>query len=120
MRFKIDENLPVEIAEVLINVGHDAKTINDQQLQGIRDPVLINVCKNEKRVLITLDTDFSDIRTYPPQDFSGIIVLRVGSQAKQHVIKVFQHIIPLFEREPLNQHLWIVEETKVRIRGKDN
>lgn len=120
MLFKIDENLPLEIAELLINAGHDAKTINDQQLQGTRDPVLINVCKNENRVLITLDTDFSDIRTYPPQDFSGIIILRVGSQAKQHVIKVFQHIIHLLGREPLNQHLWIVEETKVRIRGKDN
>lgn len=120
MQFKIDENLPIEIAELLINAGHDAKTINDQQLQGTRDPFLINVCKSENRVLVTLDTDFSDIRTYPPQDFSGIIVLRVGSQAKHHVIKVFQGIVPLLEREPLNQHLWIAEETKVRIRGKNN
>lgn len=120
MQFKIDENLPIEIAELLINARHDAKTINDQQLQGARDPLLINLCKSENRVLVTLDTDFSDIRTYPPQDFSGIIVLRVGSQAKHHVIKVFQRIIPLLKREPLNQHLWIVEETKVRIRGKNN
>lgn len=78
MQFKIDENLPIEIAGLLINAGHDAKTINEQQLQGIRDPVLIDVCKSEKRVLVTLDTDFSDIRAYPPQEFSGIIVLRVA------------------------------------------
>jgi predicted nuclease of predicted toxin-antitoxin system len=120
MQFKIDENLPVEIVELLINAGHDAKTVNEQQLQGVRDPVLIDVCKSENRVLVTLDTDFSDIRAYPPQEFSGIIVLRVGSQAKPHVIKVFQHIIPLIQQEPLNQHLWIVEETRVRIRGKDD
>jgi len=120
MQFKIDENLPVEIAELLTNAGHNAKTVNEQQLQGARDPVLIDVCKSENRVLVTLDTDFSDIRAYPPQEFSGIIVLRVVSQAKQHVIKVFQGIIPLIQREPLNQHLWIMEETKVRIRGKDD
>jgi predicted nuclease of predicted toxin-antitoxin system len=120
MHFKIDENLPIEIAEMLINVGHDAKTVNEQQLQGVRDPVLINVCKSENRILVTLDTDFSDIRTYPPQEFSGIIVLRVGSQAKQHVMKVFQRIISLIGVEPLNQHLWIVEETTIRIRGKDD
>jgi predicted nuclease of predicted toxin-antitoxin system len=120
MQFKIDENLPVEIAELLINAGHDAKTVNEQQLQGIRDPLLINICKTENRVLVSLDADFSDITTYPPQDFAGIIVLRVGSQAKYHIIKVFQHIISLLERETLNQHLWIVEETKVRIRGKDD
>ncbi len=120
MQFKIDENLPIEIAELLTNAGHNAKTVNEQQLQGARDPVLIDVCKSENRVLVTLDTDFSDIRAYPPQEFSGIIVLRVGSQAKQHVIKVFQSILPLIQREPLNQHLWIMEETKVRIRGKDD
>ncbi|MEK6681252.1 MAG: DUF5615 family PIN-like protein [Nitrospirota bacterium] len=120
MQFKIDENLPIEIAELLINAGHNAKTVNEQQLQGVRDPILIDACKSENRVLVTLDTDFTDIRAYPPQEFSGIIVLRVGSQAKQHVIKVFQNIISLFQREPLNQHLWIVEETRIRIRGKDD
>jgi predicted nuclease of predicted toxin-antitoxin system len=120
MQFKIDENLPIEIAELLINAGHNAKTVNEQQLQGVKDPVLIDVCKRENRVLVTLDTDFSDIRAYPPQEFSGIIVLRVGSQAKQHITKVFQNIISLTQREPLNQHLWIVEETRIRIRGKDD
>jgi len=119
MQFKIDENLPIEISEVLINAGYNAKTVNEQQLQGVKDPLLINVCKSESRILVTLDTDFSDIRAYPPQEFSGIIVLRVGSQAKQHVLKVFQRIISLIQQEPVNQHLWIVEETKVRIRGRD-
>ncbi|MDP3112136.1 MAG: DUF5615 family PIN-like protein [Thermodesulfovibrionales bacterium] len=120
MHFKIDENLPIEITELLAKAGYDAKTVNDQQLQGSKDPVLINICKSEKRVLVTLDTDFSDIRAYPPEEFSGIIVLRVKIQAKHHVIKVFQNIIPLINRESLVNHLWIVEETKVRIRGKDD
>jgi len=29
MLFKVDENLPVEIAELLSDLGHDAKTIKD-------------------------------------------------------------------------------------------
>jgi len=120
MQFKIDENLPIEIADLLVGASYDAKTVNDQQLQGIKDPILIDVCRTEHRVLVTLDTDFSDIGAYPPEEFTGIIVLRVGSQAKNHVIKVFRSIMPLIGREPLIQHLWIVEETKVRIRGKDD
>jgi len=119
MHFKIDENLPIEIAELLINAGYDAKTVNEQQLQGVKDPILIDICKSENRVLVTLDTDFSDIKAYPPHEFSGIIVLRVGSQAKQHIIETFQRVIPLIDREPLNQHLWIVEESIIRIRGKE-
>lgn len=119
MLFKIDENLPIEIGVLLIDAGHDAKTVNEQQLQGTKDSDLINLCKNENRVLITLDTDFSDIKAYPPHEFPGIIVLRVRSQVKHHVQKVFRQIIPLINREVLDQHLWIVEETRVRIRGKD-
>jgi predicted nuclease of predicted toxin-antitoxin system len=119
MQFKIDENLPIEIADLLINAGHDAKTVNEQQLQGVKDPVLIEICRSEHRILVTLDTDFSDIRTYPPQELSGTIVLRVGRQAKQRIIEVFRRIIPLIDHEPLKQHLWIIEETKIRIRGKD-
>jgi predicted nuclease of predicted toxin-antitoxin system len=119
MQFKIDENLPIEIAELLINAGYDAKTVNDQQLQGKKDSILAEICKSEHRILVSLDTDFSDIRSYPPQEFSGIIVLRVRTQTKPHVIEVFSSIIHLISREPLIQHLWIVEETKVRIRGGD-
>lgn len=36
MQFKIDENLPIEIAELLNDAGHDAKTVNNQQLQGTK------------------------------------------------------------------------------------
>jgi hypothetical protein len=40
-------------------------------------------------------------------------------QSQLHpVIKVFRGIIPLISREPLMQHLWIIEENRVRIRGK--
>jgi hypothetical protein len=45
--------------------------------------------------------------------------LRVGSQSKQHIVKAFQRIIPLVGTEPLGKHLWIVEETVIRIRGEE-
>jgi len=31
MLFKIDENLPIEFARLLLDAGHDAKTVNDQR-----------------------------------------------------------------------------------------
>ena len=119
MLFKVDENLPVELAELLSDLGHDAKTINDQRLQGVNDRVLLERCDKEKRILVTLDIDFSDIRTYPPQDHEGIILLRVGNQSKKHVLEVFKRIQPLIAQEPIKGRLWVVEENAVRIRGED-
>ncbi len=65
MRFKIDENLPVEVADLLRANMHDAMTIFDQHMVGELDPKVASVCKSEERAIITLDLDFSDIRTIP-------------------------------------------------------
>ena len=117
MRFKIDENLPVEIAELLISAGHDAKTVNDEHLQGKPDSTLAHICKKEHRVFVTIDMDFSDIRSYPPKDFSGLMVLRTFHQDKNHLLKTFNRILPMLKQEPLKNCLWIVEESRVRIRN---
>ena len=119
MLFKVDENLPVELAELLSDLGRDAKTVNDQRLQGVNDRVLLERCDNEKRTLVTLDIDFSDIRAYPPRDHEGIILLRVGNQSKGHVLEVFKRMLPLIAQEPIIGRLWVVEENRVRIRGED-
>jgi hypothetical protein len=39
MKFKIDENLPVEIAALLQEAGYDATTVLDQELGGVPIPV---------------------------------------------------------------------------------
>lgn len=116
MKFKIDENLPIEVAQLLREVGHDVYTVHDQGLVGAHDQVLARVCKDEHRAFVTLDIHFADIRNYPPGDFSGFIVLRLARQDKPHVLKVVSRLLQLFIPEELDAKLWIVDEDKVRIR----
>ncbi len=87
MRFKVDQNLPVEIADALRSAGHDA------------------------------DTGFGDIRSYPPRDYQGLVVLRPASQDKRAVLRLFAAVIPLLQREPIIGRLWIVEEHRIRTHG---
>ena len=115
MPFKIDENLPVELAELLQSIGHDAMMVYDQQLQGKPDSLISEICKEENRAIITLDVGFADIRRYPPVEFAGLIGLRLKNQDKYSILQVFQQVMSLLEKEPLVGHLWIVEEQKVRI-----
>jgi predicted nuclease of predicted toxin-antitoxin system len=116
MQFKIDENLPIEAAESLRNASHDALTIHDQQMVGDPDPQIAAVCKSEQRAIVTLDLDFSDIRTYPPGEYHGIVVLRPRTQAKAVVLNLVSQLIPLLDTEPLAGNLWILQETGLRIR----
>lgn len=118
MKFKIDENLPTEFAEILQECGYDAMTVYQQKLKGEKDPILLEICQQEGRILITLDLDFANIKNYPPEQFLGIIVFRVSRQDKPYLLSILQNIIPLFKQEKIKNHLWIVEEKRIRIRGE--
>ena len=119
MKFKIDENLPVEVAELLQIAGYEATTVDQEALSGQPDGRIAEVCLAEGRVLVTLDLDFSDVRVYPPDRYPGFMVLRVLRQDKPHVLDVFSQAIALLQTETVEQRLWIIEETRVRIRGEE-
>lgn len=117
MRFKVDENLPVEVADLLRDAGHDADTVSDEGLGGAADPDLGTLVRHEGRVLITLDVGFADIRSYPPGDYEGLVVLRLRRQDKVHVLRVCARLLQPLAGQPLNGRLWIVEDDSIRVRG---
>jgi predicted nuclease of predicted toxin-antitoxin system len=116
MKFKTDENLPVEAAEDLRRAGHDALTVADQHLAGQPGVRVADVCRAEGRALLTLDLDFSDIRVYPPSNYSGIIVLRPSVQTVKNIQRLVGQVIAVLPNEPLAGNLWIVDEGQIRIR----
>lgn len=118
MRFKLDENLPIEATRLLRSGGHDAHSVHDEQLSGAGDGSVAQVCQAEQRILITLDLDFADIRAYPPSLYSGLIVLRLARQDRDSVLAIAPRLLELLRTEPISQRLWIMDETRTRIRGE--
>ena len=117
MRFKLDENLHPDAALVLRRAGHDVETVWDEQLQGAADSRLADVLKRERRVFVTFDVGFADIRTYPPGDFAGLIVLRLQRQDRRAVVRVITRLLDSLIERPLAGQLWIVNERGVRVRS---
>ncbi len=113
--FKIDENLPVDVARTLVAAGFDALTVIDQELGGKADDIIADFCRLEGRVLITLDMGFADIRAYPPSRHAGLIVLRLHRADRQHILRALSQLIPLLKTNELSQKLWIVDEAGVRM-----
>ena len=117
MRFKLDQNLPIDAAFVLAAAGHDVMTVYQQQLAEAPDSQIVAVCREEGRALITSDLDLSDIRQYPPEQSPGLIVLRLKEQSRFNQLALLRKILPMLETTTLKGRLWIVGESKVRIRG---
>ena len=116
MRFKLDENLPIDLAEMFREAGHDAVTVLEQGLTGARDSALASVCMREGRAIVTFDTDFADIRTYPPHAFPGLVVFRLENQTRDHVLEIGTRLLKVLSDADLSGQLWIVEESRIRVR----
>ena len=116
MRGKVDENMPIESAGVLRTAGWVCDTVFDEALSGAEDPDIGARCRAEDRVLFTLDTDFADIRAYPPNEFVGIVVFRPVKPSRDSVLALLKQLIPVLTAEWAEHRLWIVEPGRGRIR----
>ncbi len=116
MRFKIDENLPEEYAALLRDSGFEAATVGDEGLGGAEDAVVAERSRREQRILVTLDLGFADIRSYPPGEHPGIVVIRSKIQDKNTLIALLRRAVKVLpERSPEGQ-LWVVEADRIRFR----
>src|SRR5689334_14404459 len=55
--------------------GHDVLTIADQQMSGAEDERVYEICRSERRMLVTLDHDFGQTIRFPPESTAGIAIL---------------------------------------------
>ncbi|RCK79325.1 MAG: hypothetical protein OZSIB_0196 [Candidatus Ozemobacter sibiricus] len=116
LRFKTDENLPREAADLLRRYGHEVQTVHEEGLAGASDRVIMAASLREKRILLTLDTDVADLRRYRPQDACGILVFRLKRHDKPALLLVLGKLIEVLAREDPTGKLWIIDERKIRIR----
>jgi predicted nuclease of predicted toxin-antitoxin system len=76
VKIKLDENMPMDLGELLRKADHDVVTVAEEGLAGCDDPPMLQAATAEARILMTYDTDFADIRRYPPGTHAGIVVFR--------------------------------------------
>ena len=115
LRFKLDENADPRWREPLVEAGHDVSTATEQSLQGVEDLVLPEACRAERRCLVTLDVDFAQILDFPPQEYSGLIVLRHPRPTLAGMRDLVRQLAVAVERESPLGRLWIVEPGRIRI-----
>lgn len=116
-RVKLDENLPRRVEPALRALGIDVETALSEGLSGAQDPMLLAACVAEDRILITLDLDFADIRTYPPGTTRGIWVLRPAVQEFEIVLGLALAGVRLAAVEQTSGRLWVIDERRVRVRA---
>ena len=108
--------LPIQLTHLFTESGLDTATVVDEGLGGASDMEVAAVCIGEERVLVTQDLDFSDIRTYPPAEYFGIVVFRLSTAARDALLEVGAILMERLEETSPTGQLWIVEDSRIRIR----
>ncbi|MDE2475141.1 MAG: DUF5615 family PIN-like protein [Alphaproteobacteria bacterium] len=118
MRFLVDANLPRSIVPLLLKRGHDVEFARDSGLAAASDQDIATRAKLTDAVLLTRDLDFADIREFPPEDYAGLVVLRLPDDATAStivgVVERFVHV-PAF-LDAVRSRLAIIEMDRVRFR----
>jgi predicted nuclease of predicted toxin-antitoxin system len=81
--FKVDEDLPVEVAERLRVAGHDVTTVREQSLSGTTDAELWPIIQREQRCLVTADKGFANAQMHPPGTHAGIVLFRLLQESRE-------------------------------------
>lgn len=116
MKVKVDENLPLSVAELLRERGVDAHTVHEEDLAGTTDPDLLDVMRLEDRMILTLDRGFGDIRRYPPGTHPGVVVLRLSDESAPAAREAVAQLVENHDLDDLRGAITIVQQGTLRIR----
>src|SRR3990172_5094936 len=86
MKVAADENLFEPIIDYLRKLGHDVLSIRDTSHSGISDDEIYTLACREKRVIMTMDKDFSRILRFPPERCGGIVVVKIYKRPVEELV----------------------------------
>jgi predicted nuclease of predicted toxin-antitoxin system len=115
MKIRLDENLPLRLADALRELGREVHTLFDERLAGQADADIWEATQKEGRFLIMQDLDFSDLRKFAPGSHQGILLVRLRSPNRRDLA---ERIAELFQKE--NAGDWagcfvVATERKIRV-----
>jgi len=73
LKLLCDEDVPKKVVDSLLKEGFDVKRVPF----GASDKKVAELAKLEGRVLITFDRHFTNPFLFPPEEYSGIIFIRI-------------------------------------------
>ena len=115
MKIKLDHNLSRHLKPSLQVFGHDVDTAFDEGLAGSSDNEVLYEATGQSRILFTLDTDFLNLKAYPPKHHGGVVVFRPTRQGALTVRKMVVAFVRSADLKKYRSRTAIVERRRIRI-----
>lgn len=116
MRFLIDNALSPVVASTLRGAGHDAVHIREYQMQHATDEEVFARAAQERRILVSADTDFGTILALRDVSAPSVILLRRGPSHPSAQGALLLSSLPLLTQELERGCIAVLDQGRVRVR----
>ena len=115
MQFLTDENIPTILVKAIRARGYFVKDVKEESLIGLKDGAIMALARDEERVIITLDKDFT---TYPLKNHYGVVVLRYSNKNAYNLTERFCYFLDSPLKDSLNKNLCELFDTYIKIHKR--
>jgi predicted nuclease of predicted toxin-antitoxin system len=121
LRFFADHCVPTAVTRFLREQGYEVFQLRDHIPPDSPDDVVIATAQTYDAILLSLNGDFADIVSYPPEKYKGIIGIQVRNHPEllPRILKRLKTY--LWEHPSMDDYdgrLLLIEVHRIRIRGK--
>ena len=119
LRFFTDHCVSNLIIQDLRNAGYEVFRLKDCIPIDSADSLVISKTQELNSILISLNGDFSDIITYPPTNYKGIIALQVRNHPEiipQLITRLKDYLSVHPDISHYEGKLFLVESHRIRVR----
>ena len=116
IKFLADECLGLPTINLLRKLGYSVITAKEATLGGKSDFEILKWSIKKKRILVTEDTDFSNIKLYPPKLHHGIVLLRFRHRLEEEIHDTLIKLLEELKPAAFKKALIIVDADKYRLR----
>jgi len=107
MQFLVDEGVDVRVIRLLKQLGHDAHRVP----AGTTNGTVIRLARRENRILVTRDSDFTNVMLYPPSHRSGTIHIAIHPPWFEKIVPPMKRLLKSVSESTFQGKVFILEET---------
>lgn len=116
LKFLLDADMPISSAKVIRSFGYDVEDVRDIGMRAATDQEIIHYALQNKRIIVTKDTDFGEILRYPSHP--GAIIFRLPyTYTSKELNKTLADFLNSVDDSKLANAIIIVELGRYRRRG---
>lgn len=117
MKFLIDNALSPQIAYELRDAGHDAVHIRDIGMAACSDNEIFDFAEQERRIILSADTDFGTILALRQAAFPSFILFRRTDKRPLAQLQFLLAHLDQIKDDLNNGAVVVLEDKRIRIRS---